>query len=153
RAALGVAVEFDLEQRPADVEHDRAIPAEDRLAWLCRLAQPATLPGGLVHVPAEDIGRPFKVRGTRLREIQERRARPDRSHVERVATLVEELEQVPGAALGIRCEDPWRPWRPGTGRRLVGGPGTHAEGERDGDRGPAAPGPDVVGEPEIERIG
>ena len=72
--------------------------------------------------------------------------------MERVAALVEELEQVPEATLRVRREDPRWPWRPGTGRRLVGGPRPMPSVNATGTGGRPGRGTDVVGIPSVARI-
>ena len=73
RAALRVAVELDLEERPGDVEHDRAVAIEQCLARRRRLAEPVTLPLGFGGVPAEDVRGALEERGLAVRPFGERR--------------------------------------------------------------------------------
>ena len=86
------------------------------------------------------------------RESREGRTRPDGGHVQRVAALVEQLEEVAEAPFRVGREDPRRPRRPGTARRLVRSPCAHPQRERDRDRRTAGPRQDVVRDPEVARI-
>ena len=153
RAPLRVAVELDLEERPADVEHDRAVAAR---------AAPRAAPRPR---PASGAARPARRRPSRGRRPcpRDRRRSPPGSRgrpaasgwrpcAARGRSRGAARARLPRLALRVRREDPRRPRRPGPGRRLVRRPGAHPERERDRDRRPAGPRQDVVRDPEVARI-
>src|SRR5262245_55934156 len=109
RASRRVTSELELEERPADVEHDRAVAVEEGLAWFRRDAQPALLPGRLRAVPAEDVGDALVVGGVPGRALEVGRPGPDGRVMERVPALMEQLDELAEASGRIRGEDPGGP--------------------------------------------
>ena len=140
----------DLEQGPAHVEDDRAVAVPCRLAGSGGLSEPPRLPRGFVDVPADDVGDRLDEPGRRHREARERRPSPDRRRVDRVPTLVEQLEEIAQPTRLVRREDPRRPSPPSTGRVALD---TAIDRERDRDRRPVRSREDVVPDAEAGRVG
>ena len=112
--------------------------------------QPAPLPGGLVDVPADDIRERLDEPRRGHREAGERGARPDRRRLQRVPTLVEQLEEVAEPARLVRREHPRRPSPPSSSAVGIH-PAVDRERRRDGR--PVGSREDVVADPERGRIG
>src|SRR5436305_2592128 len=91
RAAVGMTMELDLEERPGDIHDDGAVSMAHRLPRVRSLPEPLSLPSWLIGVPSEGIGRALEEGGIVDGPLEKRRPRPYGSQVERVAALVEQV--------------------------------------------------------------
>ena len=101
-----IGVHPDLEERPADIHHDRRVARAHRFGERHRVAEPLRLPRRLVDLERRDVGESLGERIV-IRPVEERGPRADRRDVHRVPALVQQLVQIADAGELVGREDPF----------------------------------------------